>query len=257
MPTPKKDVDSRTKPARQLRQLIEGLTADLGGDLTEAEQAFVKIAAANLLRAGELTDALGRGEQVDDAELVRMSNTASRIVRDLRDAKDKRPAAPASAMTPMQQLEALVAARKAERAAEAAANPAPDDDADPEAGWTPAMKAFAASKAARRADPDDPDNEPAFGSVLTPQPVLKPRPAITVAFDPRPRSADQPQGRTLIDVVGELQSSAPNARITFTGGAFSRDDMTVTDLANELGPNPWHLKGSTQLIGRADWFVRP
>jgi hypothetical protein len=83
-------LDGRTRLGRRFRSLIRSLIADLGGSLTEAEATFVKLAAANLMRAEQITTAIGRGETIRDEDLVRISNAATRILKELRILKATR-----------------------------------------------------------------------------------------------------------------------------------------------------------------------
>jgi hypothetical protein len=83
-------LDGRTRLGRRFRTLIKSLSADLGGSLTEAEATFVRLAAANLMRAEQITTAIGRGETIRDEDLVRISNAATRILKELRSLKATR-----------------------------------------------------------------------------------------------------------------------------------------------------------------------
>jgi len=239
----------KTTPAARLKALVDSLTAGLSADgapLTEDEAAFVRLAAANIMAGDLITEAMGRGETADSAELVRLTNTAQRVMRELREERARRTAAaPTSGMTPLQQLVANF---------RPAAAPI-DDDEDVE--LPPAVAEYVASKAAQRVQTPSDEHEPAYGSVVTPQPAPKPAgKTIEVYLDSRPRTAEDPQGRTLVDVVADLHATAPGAKIKFTGPGFSRDDMTIERLAAELGPNPWLLKGAERVIGRRDWFIK-
>ena len=56
--------------------------AELGGleSLSEAERSLVRQAATITIRAEQLQSAIVRGELVDPDELIRLSNTARRIL---------------------------------------------------------------------------------------------------------------------------------------------------------------------------------
>ncbi len=228
----------KSTPAARLKALIASLTADLspnGEPLTDAEAAFVELAAACAMRAKAIAESIGRGEKVDDAELVRLTNTASRIVRDLRDTKDRRAANVAAAgLTPLQAFAADFAARKA-------AEPVPEDD---DSGFEPVELMAEAVQTPSAPEPIA-DDEP-----IAPP---KPKPAMTVCFDHSPRGPGVPDGKTLLEIIAELP---PNAIVTLTTPHVRREGMSVEDVARECGPQAWLLKGSERLIGRRDWFLR-
>jgi hypothetical protein len=52
--------------------------------------AWIKLAAAGMLRAEQISAAIGRGEAVKDEDLVRIMNAANRTVKELRDLKASR-----------------------------------------------------------------------------------------------------------------------------------------------------------------------
>jgi hypothetical protein len=101
-------IDGRTTLGRRFRTLIRDLTDELGGALTPAETALVKLAAATIVRGEQFQAHIIRGEAIDDAELVRLVNTTSRILRELNAQKAKRKAAGPTA------LQAWLAARETE-----------------------------------------------------------------------------------------------------------------------------------------------
>lgn len=74
------DADGRTRIARRFRALIEAFTADMGGKLSNADIALVRQAAAMTVRAEQAQAALLNGQTVDDDQLVRLSNAATRIL---------------------------------------------------------------------------------------------------------------------------------------------------------------------------------
>jgi hypothetical protein len=93
---PDADADGRTRIARRFRALIEAFTTDMGDKLSNADVALVRQAAAMTVRAEQAQAALLNGQAVDDDQLVRLSNAATRILTVLgaqraRRAKTGRP----------------------------------------------------------------------------------------------------------------------------------------------------------------------
>lgn len=77
-------VDGRSAKARRYRDLVESLSLELGGELTEAERLQVRNAATLQLHSEELTAAMVRGEAVDPEEITRAANGATRALAGLR-----------------------------------------------------------------------------------------------------------------------------------------------------------------------------
>lgn len=77
-------VDGCSALARRYRDLVEGLVAELGGDLGEAERLQVRNAATLQMHAEELTARLVRGEPVDAEAITRATNGATRALAALR-----------------------------------------------------------------------------------------------------------------------------------------------------------------------------
>lgn len=77
-------VDGRSAKARRYRDLVDALTVELGGELSEAERLQVRNAATLQLHSEELTAALVRGEPVDPEEITRAANGATRALRGLK-----------------------------------------------------------------------------------------------------------------------------------------------------------------------------
>jgi hypothetical protein len=91
---PDAETDGRKRVARRFRALTEAFTADLGGKLSHADTALVRQAAAMTVRAEQAQAALLNGQTVDDDQLVRLSNAATRILTALgaqRARREKRP----------------------------------------------------------------------------------------------------------------------------------------------------------------------
>ena len=83
-------IDDRTSVGRRFNGLDRSLSADLGADLTEAEKALVGIAAATIVRAEQLQASIVNGDAIDDAELVRLVNSTTRVIKELHALKAKR-----------------------------------------------------------------------------------------------------------------------------------------------------------------------
>ena len=75
-------VDGRTADARRYRDLTMSLADDLGGaaELTEAQRALVRQAAAMIVQSERMQSAVLRGELVDIEQLTRLANAATRIL---------------------------------------------------------------------------------------------------------------------------------------------------------------------------------
>jgi hypothetical protein len=78
-------VDGRSAAGRRYRDLIENLGADLGGleKIGEAERVTIHQAATLILRCESLRADLLNGLPVDDEQLTRMANVASRLLTKL------------------------------------------------------------------------------------------------------------------------------------------------------------------------------
>ena len=221
----------KTTPAKRLRALIASLTADLspnGEPLTDAEAAFVELTAACAMRAKAIADAVAAGEKVDDAELVRLVNASSRIVRDLRDTKDRRAANVAAAgLTPLQQFAADFAARKA-------AEPVEDDVEDEvEAVQTPSAPEPVSVNA--YVEPE-------------PEPVAKPKPVSPVEIWLDGRAG--PTGQTLLEAVQTLRERAPNVKRITVSTPHASAERSIDD---ELIAG---FNGVGAFAGRRQWFLR-
>jgi hypothetical protein len=84
--------DGRSSMARRHRVLAQNFAADLGGlaALSHAERAMVDQAALIVLRAEGMRAELLSGNAVDNDELVRLSNAATRILVSLGIQRRKR-----------------------------------------------------------------------------------------------------------------------------------------------------------------------
>jgi hypothetical protein len=79
-------VDGRSAPARRYRDLVKALSDELGGDalLTEPMRAMVRQAAAVTVEAERMQASIINGEDVDTEQLVRVTNTLSRLMNGLK-----------------------------------------------------------------------------------------------------------------------------------------------------------------------------
>ena len=85
--------DGRRSTARRLKQLIAAFTADLGeSNLSEAERSLIQRAAALTVRAEQIEAAMISGETIDDNTLIRLSNSASKVLNMLGVRKRKKQA---------------------------------------------------------------------------------------------------------------------------------------------------------------------
>jgi len=78
-------VDGRSAAGRRYRDIVESLSADLGGleKLGEAQKATIRQAAALIVRCESMQADLLNGLPVDDEALVRLSNVAGRLLTKL------------------------------------------------------------------------------------------------------------------------------------------------------------------------------
>jgi hypothetical protein len=102
-PTKLDDVDRRSRTGRRMRDLIASLTAELGSPLNDAEAAWIKLAAGNMLLAEQISAEIARGEQVNKSDVVRLTNSANRTMKELRSLKAARPDAK-NGLSPLQRL---------------------------------------------------------------------------------------------------------------------------------------------------------
>jgi hypothetical protein len=100
-------IDGRSAGARRLRDVIEDLTADMGGNLGEAERLQVRTVAGLVVHAEQLTADMLNGKPVDSEQITRVSNSAARLLTSL---KAKRKAKAPTALTLRERLQAEAAA---------------------------------------------------------------------------------------------------------------------------------------------------
>jgi len=76
-------VDGRTLPARRYRELVSGIAADLGGDLSIAKQAIV-CRAASLITWAEFAEAeFANSGKLDVATYTTAINSLRRLLADI------------------------------------------------------------------------------------------------------------------------------------------------------------------------------
>jgi hypothetical protein len=80
-------VDGRSTGARRLRDLIADLTADIGGEMGEAERLQIRTVAGLIVHAEFLTADMLNGKPTDSEELTRVSNAAARLLEALKRAR--------------------------------------------------------------------------------------------------------------------------------------------------------------------------
>jgi hypothetical protein len=76
-------VDGRSTMARRFREIVSGIEADLGGDLTEAQRALLARAATLAVWAEEREAELAKGEEFDAQAYATVANAMRRLLSDL------------------------------------------------------------------------------------------------------------------------------------------------------------------------------
>ena len=94
-----KGIDGRTRDARRFRDLVASFSENLGGeaDLSEADKALVRNAAALAVKAERMQAAIVKGEDVDLEGLTRLSNCVSRVLSQLGVKRERRDTTPSLA----------------------------------------------------------------------------------------------------------------------------------------------------------------
>jgi len=72
--------DGRSSSARRFRDLVRAFSADLGGNLSEADMALIRTAAGLTLKSELLQNAMAAGDHVDSDELIRLASTSRRAL---------------------------------------------------------------------------------------------------------------------------------------------------------------------------------
>jgi hypothetical protein len=88
--------DGRSRHARRYHDLCADLARELGGELSTAEMAVVRQAAALTVKSEDLQAAIVRGEPIDTDDAVRLANASARLLAALRSKKRQREPAPPS-----------------------------------------------------------------------------------------------------------------------------------------------------------------
>jgi hypothetical protein len=85
--------DGRRSAARRYRTIVQAFTAEIGGDLSEAERGLVEQAAMLALRVEQLTADVINGAPVDDALIVKLAGASRRALSAISArAADRKPA---------------------------------------------------------------------------------------------------------------------------------------------------------------------
>jgi hypothetical protein len=77
---PLPDTDGRGTWARRRRDLIASLTTELNRPLRERDKALIANAASLIVRCEQLHVQIVNGAEVDDDQLIRLSNVATRLL---------------------------------------------------------------------------------------------------------------------------------------------------------------------------------
>jgi len=91
------NVDGRSLMARRFREIVAGVEADLGGDLTEAQKHLLARAATLAVWAEARETDLANGCEFDAAQYSAVANAQCRLLADLglqRRAKEISPSLP-------------------------------------------------------------------------------------------------------------------------------------------------------------------
>jgi hypothetical protein len=78
----RRGVDGRTRDARRFRDLFESFAESLGGEvrLSEADRALARTAASLTVKSEAMQAEVAKGGEVDAEQLVRVSNSLSRVL---------------------------------------------------------------------------------------------------------------------------------------------------------------------------------
>jgi len=108
----RRGIDGRTRPAKRFRDVFESFAASLGGmaGLSEADRALARTAASLAVKAETMQAEVAAGGEVDAEQLVRVSNSLSRVLGRLRKRTHGGQAAP---MTVLEHIAARDARAKA------------------------------------------------------------------------------------------------------------------------------------------------
>jgi hypothetical protein len=91
----RRGIDGRTRDAKRFRDLFESFASSLGGEerLSEADRALTRMAATLTVKSETMQASIAAGGEVDAEQLVRVSNSLSRVLARLvkRQPRDARP----------------------------------------------------------------------------------------------------------------------------------------------------------------------
>src|SRR5262245_5424361 len=73
-------IDGRGTWSRRRRDLIASFTAELGRPLRERDKALIANAASLIVRCEQLHVQIVNGADIDDDQLIRLSNVATRLL---------------------------------------------------------------------------------------------------------------------------------------------------------------------------------
>jgi hypothetical protein len=93
-------VDGRSTWGRRRRDLIIALTSELGRPLRERDKVLIANAASLIVRCEQLHVQIANGAAVDDDQLIRLSNVATRLLTAL--GLDKRKPAEFESLDPLE-----------------------------------------------------------------------------------------------------------------------------------------------------------
>src|SRR5271163_4300610 len=108
----RRGIDGRTRNARRFRDLFESFAESLGGEerLSEADRALARMAASLAVKSETMQAEVAAGGEVDAEQLVRVTNSLSRVLSRLRK---RQPGGKAAPMTVLDYIAARDARAKA------------------------------------------------------------------------------------------------------------------------------------------------
>lgn len=87
------NIDERSAGARRFRDLVAAFSTDLGDNLSEADLAMIRTAAALTLKSEQMQAQLAAGENVDSDALIRLAGTTRRSLQAIGAKADRKPGA--------------------------------------------------------------------------------------------------------------------------------------------------------------------
>ena len=98
----RRGIDGRTRDAKRFRDLFESFAKSLGGEerLSEADRALARMAASLTVKSEAMQADVAKGVDLDAEQLVRVSNSLSRVLSRLvkRQPRDVHPPSRLDAM---------------------------------------------------------------------------------------------------------------------------------------------------------------